>query len=44
MRLPSFLKLPNNRRFKFAPRHFDPIKDELYQRVSESKKYKEKIF
>ncbi len=37
MRLPSFIKLPNNRRFKFAPRHFDPIKDELYQRVSESK-------
>ena len=44
MRLPSFIKLPNNRRFKFAPRHFDPIKDELYHRVSESKNTKKKYF
>ena len=44
MRLPSFIKLPNNRRFKFAPRHFDPIKDELYQRVSESKNTNKKYF
>ena len=44
MRLPSFIKLPDNRRFKFAPRHFDPIKDELDHRVSESKNTKKKNF
>jgi hypothetical protein len=44
MRLPSFIKLPDSRRFKFAPRHFDPIKDELDQRVSESKNTKKKFF
>ena len=37
MRLPSFIKLPNNRKFKFSARHYDPIKDDLDQRISKSK-------
>lgn len=44
MRLPSFIKLPNNKRFKFAARHYDPIKDDLDQRVSESKHTERKFF
>ena len=30
MRLPSFIKLPHNRKFKLSPRHYDPIKDEMF--------------
>ena len=44
MRLPSFIKLPNNRKFKFSARHYDPIKDDLDQRVSISKNSKKKYF
>ena len=44
MRLPSFIKLPHNRKFKLSPRHYDPIKDDLDQRISESKNIKKKIF
>ena len=40
MRLPSFIKLPNNRKFKFSARHYDPVKDDLDQRISESKNTK----
>ena len=44
MRLPSFIKLPNNRKFKFSARHFDPIKDDLDHRISRSKNNKKKYF
>tara|TARA_B100000686_G_scaffold146978_1_gene154429 strand:+ start:342 stop:641 length:300 start_codon:yes stop_codon:yes gene_type:complete len=44
MRLPSFIRLPHNRKFKFSPRHYDPIKDDLDQRISESKNNKIKYF
>ena len=44
MRLPSFIRLPHNRKFKFSPRHYDPIKDDLDQRISESKNNKIKHF
>ena len=44
MRLPSFIRLPHNRKFKFSPRHYDPIKDDLDQRISESKNIKKKYF
>tara|TARA_B100000003_G_C10927484_1_gene369793 strand:- start:2286 stop:2588 length:303 start_codon:yes stop_codon:yes gene_type:complete len=44
MRLPSFIKLPNNRKFKFSARHYDPIKDDLDQRISRSKNTKKKYF
>ena len=44
MRLPSFIKLPNNRKFKFSARHYDPIKDDLDQRISKAKNTKKKYF
>ena len=44
MRLPSFIKLPHNRKVKLSPRHYDPIKDDLDQRISESKNIKKKYF
>ena len=44
MRLPSFIKLPNNRKFKFSARHYDPIKDDLDQRISRSINTKKKYF
>ena len=44
MRLPSFIKLPNNRKFKFSARHYDPSKDDLEQRVSKSKNTRKKYF
>ena len=44
MRLPSFIKLPNNRKFKFSARHYDPVKDDLDQRISKSKNTKKKYF
>ena len=44
MRLPSFIRLPHNRKFKFSPRHYDPIKDDMDQRISESKNNKIKYF
>ena len=37
MRLPSFIKLPRNKKFNFPLRHYDPIKDDLDQRISGSK-------
>jgi len=40
MRLPSFIRLPNNRKFKFSPRHYDPVKDDIDQRISGIKKSK----
>ena len=44
MRLPSFIRLTHNRKFKFSPRHYNPIKDDLDQRISESKNIKKKYF
>ncbi len=44
MRLPSFIKLPSNRKFKFSARHYDPLKDDLEQRVSKSKNTRKKYF
>lgn len=44
MRLPSFIKLPSNRKFKFSARHYDPLKDDLEQRVSKSKNIRKKYF
>ena len=37
MKLPSFIRLPKSRRFNFDPRHYDPIRDDVVQRVSEIK-------
>lgn len=47
MKLPSFIRLPKSRKFNFDPRHYDPIRDDVDQRVSEIKnnvKSKNKIY
>ena len=43
MRLPSFIKLPKNRKFNFPSRHYDPSRDDLEQRISNAKN-KKKFF
>jgi hypothetical protein len=37
MRLPSLIRLPNHQRFKFQARHYDPVKEEIEERVSKIK-------
>jgi hypothetical protein len=37
MRLPSLFRLPNYDRFKFKARHYDPVKEEIEERVSKIK-------
>ena len=44
MRLPSFIKLPKNRKFNFPSRHYDPSRDDLEQRISNIKNNKKKFF
>jgi len=34
MKFRSIVKLPNHKRFNFSPRYYDPIKEELEQRIS----------
>jgi len=43
VRLPSFIKLPKNRKFNFPSRHYDPSRDDLEQRISNAKN-KKKFF
>ncbi|MEM8893895.1 MAG: hypothetical protein AAGC88_04900 [Bacteroidota bacterium] len=38
MRLPSLIRLPKHQRFSFQPRHYDPVKEEIEERVSKIKK------
>ena len=33
MRLFSFVRLPNHRKFNYTPRYYDPIKEEIEQRT-----------
>ena len=33
MKFPSLIRLPRNRRFGFAPRYYDPIKEEIEERT-----------
>lgn len=37
MRFPSLIRLPGHQRFNFKPRHYDPVKEEIEQRVSKIK-------
>ncbi|MEQ8714191.1 MAG: hypothetical protein RIC80_14315 [Cyclobacteriaceae bacterium] len=37
MRLPSLIRLPSHQRFKFQARHYDPVKEEIEERVSKIK-------
>lgn len=38
MKLPSLVKIPRNKRFEFRPRYYDPIKEELLERVEKIKR------
>ena len=42
MKFPSLVKLPKNKKFNVKPRHYDPIKDDIEQRVSKIKNEKKK--
>ena len=33
MKLPSFIKLPDHKKFTIAPRYYDPIKEEIMERT-----------
>ncbi len=36
MGIPRFIKLPSHKRFEYAPRHWDPEKEEFEERVRQS--------
>lgn len=38
MGIPSFFKVPQNRRFNFVPRYYDPDREEFEQRVARAKR------
>tara|TARA_Y100001936_G_scaffold44409_1_gene43349 strand:- start:751 stop:1128 length:378 start_codon:yes stop_codon:yes gene_type:complete len=42
MKFPSLIRLPKNKKFNVKPRHYDPIKDDIDQRVSKIKNEKKK--
>ena len=35
MKIPSLVKLPRNRQFRFKPRHYDPVQEDLEERVTQ---------
>ena len=38
MKIPSLVKLPKNKQFSFRPRYYDPVMEDLNERVSKIKK------
>ena len=42
MKFPSLIRLPKNKKFNVKPRHYDPIKDDIDQRVSKIQNEKKK--
>ncbi len=34
MKFPSLIRLPKHQRFSYQPRHYDPVKEELDERIS----------
>jgi len=42
MKFPSLIRLPRNKKFKFGARHYDPIKEDLEQRISKIQNDKKK--
>ena len=38
MRLPSIFRIPSHQRFKIQPRYYDPVKEELDQRIARIKR------
>ncbi|MEQ6119693.1 hypothetical protein [Reichenbachiella sp. MALMAid0571] len=41
MRIPSIIKTPKYNRFKFEPRHYDPIKEEIEEKLKMARAQKE---
>jgi hypothetical protein len=37
MKLPSLIRLPNHTRFNITPRYYDPVKEEIEERISKIK-------
>ncbi len=37
MKLPSILRVPKHQRFRFEPRYYDPVKEDIEQRISKAK-------
>ncbi len=37
MKFPSLIRLPRNKRFNFEPRYYDPIKEDIENRVAQIK-------
>ncbi len=37
MKFPSLIRLPRNKRFNFEPRHYDPIKEDIENRIAQIK-------
>lgn len=37
MKIPSLIRLPKNKRFSFEPRHYDPIKEDIENRIAQIK-------
>ena len=44
MKFPSLIKIPRNKKFNFEPRHYDPTKEDLEQRISKTKNNKKENF
>jgi hypothetical protein len=38
MKIPSIVKLPKHKRFEYVPRYYDPIKDEINQKIAQAKR------
>ncbi len=34
MKIPSLLRIPNHKKFQFAPRFYDPVKEDIENRTS----------
>jgi len=37
MKFPSLIRLPRNKRFNFEPRYYDPIKEDIENRIAQIK-------
>ena len=38
MKIPSIVNIPKNKRFEFQPRYYDPVKEELHERIEKIKR------
>ena len=42
MKFPSLIRLTKNKKFNYGPRHYDPVKEDLEQRISKIKHEKKR--